>query len=67
MPRQVKDWNRFELKYLVPHDQVATIVDALGGYVVPDPNSPDEWGYPIYSVYSDTPERTLFWEKVEGL
>lgn len=67
MPRQVKDWNRFELKYLLRHDRVPDLVDAMAGYVVPDPHCRDDQGYPIYSVYSDTPDHALFWEKVEGL
>ncbi len=67
MARDVKDWNRFELKYRLRHDRVPELVRAFGEYVVPDPYCTDEQGYPIYSVYSDTPEHTLFWEKVEGL
>ena len=67
MPREIKDFNRLELKYLLPHEQVEEFVGALGPYLVSDPNSGPDGGYPIYSVYADSPRLACFWEKVEGL
>jgi hypothetical protein len=39
----------------------------LDGYVYSDPNSKGQNGYPIYSLYCDSPGLALFWEKIEGL
>ena len=59
--------NRFELKYVVAHDRVEPFIEALSPYVVRDRNARDDRGYPVYSVYWDSDEWTLFWEKIEGL
>lgn len=67
MARRFKHPNRFELKYLLRARQVDEVVDALGPYVTPDPHATHSWGYPIYSVYCDSPRLDFFWEKVEGL
>lgn len=66
MAREIKHFNRFELKYLVPIERIPVLVDALGEYVRPDPYCPDEGGYEIHSLYFDSPGRTFFWEKIEG-
>lgn len=66
MPR-AKDPNRFELKYRVPLVRVPEFVAELGDYVHPDPHQTEAEGYPIHSVYFDSPGRTFFWEKIEGL
>ncbi|MBW2244403.1 MAG: polyphosphate polymerase domain-containing protein [Deltaproteobacteria bacterium] len=67
MAREIKDFNRLELKYVVPHDMIQRIVSALGEYIVPDPNNGPDGGYPIYSIYADSPNLACFWEKIEGL
>lgn len=67
MSAVVKHFNRFELKYLVPHERVPEIVAALSEHVHPDPHSRGETGYPIHSVYWDSAGLTFFWEKIEGL
>ena len=59
--------NRFELKYLVHQRQVPSLLEALGPRVVADPHARGPAGYPIYSVYCDSPRLDFFWEKVEGL
>lgn len=59
--------NRFELKYLVGTERVSRFIEALSPYVVPDRYSSGERGYPVYSVYWDSDDWTLFWEKIEGL
>jgi len=67
LTRHVRKANRFEIKYLVPHAAARRTIEALEPYTVPDTYSEGEWGYPIYSVYWDSPQLTLFWEKIEGL
>ncbi|MFZ5622796.1 MAG: VTC domain-containing protein [Gemmatimonadota bacterium] len=59
--------SRYEVKYLVRATAITDLARALEGYVEPDPRSDPEWGYSVYSVYWDSPDWRLFWEKVEGL
>lgn len=59
--------SRYEIKYLTRVTAIPELVRSLGGYVEPDPHSDPERGYGIYSVYWDSPDWALFWEKVEGL
>ena len=59
--------NRFELKYVLAHDRVRPFIEALSPYLVDDRNVVGERGYPVYSVYWDSDDWTLFWEKIEGL
>jgi VTC domain len=65
----VKHFNRFELKYLLPVERVPALVSALSPYVRADPHSEGAGpsGYPIHSVYWDSPQLRCFWEKIEGL
>lgn len=58
--------NRFELKYLIPHDIVPAVTAALAEYTYPDPNSNGRHGYRVHSVYWDSPDLRFFWEKIEG-
>jgi hypothetical protein len=59
--------NRFELKYLVPHDRVDSVVADLDPYVHTDRNVGHEQGYRVRSVYWDSDAWIFFWEKIEGL
>ena len=58
--------NRFEVKYFLATSRVPTFLKAMEGYLTPDPHGDPEWGYGILSVYWDTPDLALFWEKIEG-
>ncbi len=60
-------FNRFEVKYFLPTRQVPELVAEFADYTRPDPHSLGEWGYPIFSVYWDTSDFQLFWEKIEGV
>jgi hypothetical protein len=65
VPLGHRTWNRFELKYLVPVKQLPALMAGFEGYVSADPNG-GEYGYPVYSVYWDSPGRRFFWEKIDG-
>lgn len=67
LPDDIRSFNRFELKYLVHRDLATKFIRSLDGYVYADPNSNRQGGYPIYSLYCDSPGLALFWEKIEGL
>ncbi|MEP6999697.1 MAG: polyphosphate polymerase domain-containing protein [bacterium] len=57
--------NRYEVKYLIATRKVPALLSEIAPYTRLDPHSPD-WGYPIHSIYWDTKDFTLFWEKIEG-
>ncbi|HSG09525.1 MAG TPA: polyphosphate polymerase domain-containing protein [Longimicrobiales bacterium] len=59
--------NRYEVKYFVPTKILPTLVEEMGPYTRPDPNADPVSGYPIFSVYWDTPKLSFYWEKVEGV
>jgi SPX domain protein involved in polyphosphate accumulation len=63
----INRFNRFELKYIVHRNLANEFIRSLDGYVYADPNSNNEGGYPIYSLYCDSPGLAFFWEKIEGL
>lgn len=59
-------FNRFEVKYLVPEEQVDTLRAEFARHMDIDANSGDG-GYPVMSVYYDSPRLTFYWQKIEGL
>lgn len=61
-----RSFNRYEYKYLLPIRRLDRFVADIEPYVEPDRHS-GEGGYPVYSVYWDSPDLRCFWEKVEGL
>ena len=61
----VRSFNRFELKYLLPIDAARALCDDLARHAAPDPHSGLD-GYPVYSLYWDSPELLFFWEKLDG-
>lgn len=64
---QNETMNRYEVKYLVRTDAVPDLLAEFSPYTRLDPHSEGDWGYPIYSVYWDTKDFLLFWEKIEGV
>jgi SPX domain protein involved in polyphosphate accumulation len=62
----IKRFDRYELKYLLPIEQVDWIVEDLGEMTVPDPYGGLR-GYPLVSLYYDSPGMDFFWAKVEGI
>src|SRR5699024_8764139 len=65
-PSSLHAFNRYELKYLVPSDQIGDIRADLdeGGERAP---SAGPRGYGVCSVYYDTSPPRLYLDKVEGL
>jgi hypothetical protein len=63
---RLKQFNRFELKYVLSrpqHDEFAAI---LPDYLDPDPRG-DQYGrYSITSLYYDTKDYRAYWDKIEG-
>lgn len=67
MPSYTATKNRFEVKYLVSTRALSDLTSALGDFVIPDPHAGGDQGYGVFSIYWDSPDFRLFWEKVEGL
>ncbi len=59
-------FNRFEIKYLVPQDRAEELRAELRRHMDDDAHS-REGGYPITSLYYDTPHLRFYWEKIDGL
>ncbi|MFQ5745759.1 MAG: VTC domain-containing protein [Gemmatimonadota bacterium] len=62
-----RTFNRFEVKYLLPQAEIRSLLSELDGYLLPDPHGDGVWGYPVHSVYWDSADLTMFWEKIEGI
>lgn len=62
----IRRFNRFELKYILPVSRCARIMDELTDHIPPDRHG-GEQGYPIVSLYYDSPQLECFWAKIEGI
>ncbi|MBD0022845.1 VTC domain-containing protein [Gordonia pseudamarae] len=59
-------FNRYEIKYFVDELRVPELRSELTARMNSDPYSPIG-GYPVTSLYYDTPDLRFYWEKIEGL
>lgn len=59
-------FNRYEIKYFVDELKVPELRRELAARMDTDPFSP-RGGYPVTSLYYDTPDLRFYWEKIEGL
>ncbi len=62
----IRRFNRFELKYVLPASLCANIMDDVKHQIMPDKHGGTQ-GYPVVSLYYDSPEYDFFWAKIEGL
>src|SRR5688572_18310466 len=62
----IRRFNRFELKYILPIRKADLIMRDLENQTVRDSHDHSE-GYPIASLYYDSPELDFFWDKIEGI
>lgn len=65
-PSRLHAFNRYELKYLVPSDQVGDIRAELNERMTRDSYAGPR-GYGVWSVYYDTSRLRFYYEKIEGL
>lgn len=63
---RIRSEQRYELKYLVRHDQAAQVADALAGYMLPDEHGDRQAGYQVTSLYYDTVGYKAYWDKIDG-
>lgn len=62
----IRRFNRFELKYVLHVGRCAEIIDELQHHIPPDRHGGTR-GYPIVSLYYDSPQLDCFWAKIEGI
>ncbi len=62
----IRRFNRFELKYILPVHRCARVIEDLAQQITPDRHGGTE-GYPVVSLYYDSPHYDFFWAKIEGL
>lgn len=63
---KLHSFNRYEIKYFVDELKVPELREELHARMDTDPYSP-HGGYPVTSLYYDTPDLRFYWEKIEGL
>lgn len=63
----VKKFNRFELKYILPYQEVAKLKKEILEYAFFDPYSKNDGKYYLSSLYYDTSDHKFYWEKVDGI
>lgn len=64
---EIKLFNRFELKYILPTSLIPILQEHFREYMIPDSHGDDTWWYPLSSLYYDTPELDCYREKIEWL
>ena len=62
----IKRFNRYELKYIVKIDKAERIMADLESFTEPDAYGGLR-GYPLVSLYYDSPGYDFFWAKIEGI
>ncbi|MFN2195257.1 MAG: polyphosphate polymerase domain-containing protein [Anaerolineales bacterium] len=67
LTNSIRTFNRFELKYILPLQQVAKIKSALSAYLNPDDYGNQSGRYAITSLYYDSPALRCYQEKLDGI
>lgn len=65
-PSKLHAFNRYELKYLIPSEQVPEVRAELSARMTRDRNAGPR-GYGVWSLYYDTDRLRFYYEKIEGL
>jgi hypothetical protein len=63
----IRNFNRFELKYLISLQQAERFKSGLQAYLVPDEHGKNDGRYTVSSLYYDSPGFRCYWEKLDGL
>lgn len=62
----IRRFNRYELKYIIPVKKRDALIEDILKHAKPDPYSGMD-GYPLVSLYYDSPSLECFWNKIEGI
>ena len=63
---RLKEYSRFELKYVITETQRRQLAEVLKEYMQPDSMGDEMGRYTITSLYYDTVDYKAYWDKVEG-
>ena len=63
---RIKEYSRYELKYLLNGAQYRQVVEALSAYLHPDEMGDTHGRYSVTSLYYDSPAYWAYWDKLEG-
>lgn len=63
----IRQFNRFELKYLISLQKAEQFKSALRAYLVPDEHGGNNGRYTLASLYYDSPNLRCYWEKEYGI
>ena len=63
----IRNFNRFELKYLITLKQAEHLKSALRAYLLPDEHGESNGRYTVASLYYDSPDLRCFREKQDGI
>lgn len=63
----IRKFNRFELKYLITHQQASQFKHDLLAYLTPDEHGGAQGSYGLASLYYDSPDYRCYWEKLDGI
>ncbi|GAA1611428.1 polyphosphate polymerase domain-containing protein [Actinoplanes couchii] len=62
----LRSFNRYEIKYLLPSDQIPELRAEVAARMDADSHA-TAGGYGVWSTYYDTRDLRFYWEKIEGL
>lgn len=63
---RLKQFSRYELKYLLTRQQYDDFIDILPNYLEPDTSGDAHGRYTITSLYYDSDDYRAYWDKIEG-
>ncbi len=63
---RIKQFSRYEIKYILNRPQFETMIEALPNYIKPDIRGDASGRYAITSLYYDTADYQAYWDKIEG-
>jgi len=63
---RIKEYSRYERKYLLTRHQFQQMVEALSDRLQPDELGDRGGRYSIVSLYFDSPDYQAYWDKLEG-
>ena len=67
LSQRIRQFNRFEFKYLISIKQAEALKASVRKYMVPDTYGNQEGRYAISNLYYDSPEFRCYWEKERGI
>ncbi len=63
----IKRFNRYEIKYAIPVNQMGILMPNLLNFLERDPHATESGFYKVSSLYFDTPDLDCFRNKIDGL